>query len=257
MRMIAKEIEIIVRNDYRGWCGDGRGSDVTIFGIKRGASLVAVILSMLLISLCPVTAQAFQSQALPADRTISQATEASLSYLRMSPDLLAAAEAAPSGSRPWQFAQRGVAQADASTAKTPAGGADAPSEHSDLAEVGAKLSNPVSDIWALFTQFSLTFNDGDGNTGDPEVGFSVTFQPILSVPFYRKSKLIIRPTIPILFGQPVPQGFNDFDQKTGFADTLRPRVLSPPAGHWLLGLGGRPSRSPPPPSTHSAGSSGP
>ncbi|MCC6848430.1 MAG: hypothetical protein IT294_08015 [Deltaproteobacteria bacterium] len=25
----------------------------------------------------------------------------------------------------------------------------------DLAEVGAKLSNPVSDVWALFTEFDL------------------------------------------------------------------------------------------------------
>ena len=140
---------------------------MTIFGIKRGASIFAVILSMLLISLCPVTAQAFQSQALPAGRTISQANEASLSYLSMSPDLLAAAEVAPSGSRPWRFAQRGVAQAGASTAKTPAGGADAPSEYSNLEEIGAKLSNPVSDIWRSSRGSASPSTTGTGTWGTP------------------------------------------------------------------------------------------
>jgi hypothetical protein len=33
-------------------------------------------------------------------------------------------------------------------------------EDTNLAEVGAKLSNPVSDVWALFTQFGLTWSDG-------------------------------------------------------------------------------------------------
>lgn len=34
-------------------------------------------------------------------------------------------------------------------------------EQSDLAEIGAKLSNPVSDMWALFTEFDVEFFDGD------------------------------------------------------------------------------------------------
>ena len=39
--------------------------------------------------------------------------------------------------------------------------AQSESEHDYLADVGAKLSNPVSDVWAHFTQFGLTFSDGD------------------------------------------------------------------------------------------------
>ena len=35
------------------------------------------------------------------------------------------------------------------------------SDHGSLAEVGAKLSNPISNVWAHFTQFGLTFSDGD------------------------------------------------------------------------------------------------
>ena len=205
--------------------------------LRQWVSILSLVGITQLLTTLPGMAQAFQPQALPADRTMSQANEASLSYLRMSPDLLAAAEAAPSVSRPWQFAQRYVAQAGASTTKTPAEGADASSEHVDLAEIGAKLSNPVSDIWALNTQFGLTFNDGDVNTGDPEVGFNMVFQPLLPLPLFSEWLLIVRPTIPILFGQPVPKGFDDFDEKTGFGDTFLPLLLSPPAGNWLLGLG--------------------
>jgi hypothetical protein len=81
--------------------------------------------------------------------------------------------------------------------------------------VGAKLSNPVSDVWALFTQFGLTFNDGDANTGDPEIGGNMLFQPILPVPVYgegeEKWQLLVRPTIPIFFGNPVSEGFDRFE----------------------------------------------
>ncbi len=36
-------------------------------------------------------------------------------------------------------------------------------EQGSLAEVGAKLSNPVSEVWALFTEFDVFFSDGDLN----------------------------------------------------------------------------------------------
>lgn len=57
-----------------------------------------------------------------------------------------------------------------------------------LAEIGAKLSNPVSDTRALFTQFGLTFNDGDANLGDPKLGGNMIFQPVLPVPLYGKDE---------------------------------------------------------------------
>ena len=82
-------------------------------------------------------------------------------------------------------------------------------EDTNLADVGAKLSNPVSDVWALFTQFGLTWSDGDHNGGDPELGGNMIFQPILPVPLFGKEderwQLITRPTIPILFGNSVPR----------------------------------------------------
>ncbi len=88
--------------------------------------------------------------------------------------------------------------------------AGADSEQASLAEVGAKLSDPTSNVWALFTEFDLTFNDGDVNTGNAEIGGNMLFQPIMPVPLYGEGKnqwkIITRPTIPIIFSNPVPTG---------------------------------------------------
>ena len=114
-------------------------------------------------------------------------------------------------------------------------------EHGSLAEVGAKLSNPVSDVWALFTQFGVTFSDGDVNTGNEKAGGNMTIQPIMPIPLYGEGKnewkLIVRPTLPVILGNPVPQGFNQFQNQVGLGDILLPLPVSPPTGHWILGLG--------------------
>jgi hypothetical protein len=49
-------------------------------------------------------------------------------------------------------------------------------EHGSLSAIGSKLSNPVSDVWALFTEFDLNFSDGDINQGDAKVGGRMLFQ---------------------------------------------------------------------------------
>ena len=116
------------------------------------------------------------------------------------------------------------------------------SEYGSLAEVGAKLSNPVSDVWALFTQFGITWSDGDVNTGDAKIGGNMIFQPILPVPLYGEGedqwKILVRPAIPVLFGNSVPRKvFNRFDNQTGIGDISLPLPVTIPAGNWLLGLG--------------------
>jgi hypothetical protein len=115
------------------------------------------------------------------------------------------------------------------------------SEHDYLADVGAKLANPVSDVWAHFTQFGLTFSDGDVNTGDPKIAGNLIYQPILPVPLFGEGdeqwKLIVRPAIPIVFGQPTPTGFNQFDRDSGIGDMALPLVASPPIEHLLVALG--------------------
>jgi len=129
---------------------------------------------------------------------------------------------------------------DADAPKAPAGGSQ--SEHGSLAEVGAKLSNPVSDVWALFTQFGLTWSDGDFNGGDPELGGNMIFQPILPVPLFgegdNKWQILVRPAIPILFGNSVPRKVtNSFDNQTGIGDITLPLPITMPSENWLLGLG--------------------
>jgi hypothetical protein len=115
------------------------------------------------------------------------------------------------------------------------------SHEGDAAEIGAKLSNPVSNVWALFTEFDLYFSDGDVNQGDDEVGGRMIFQPVLPFPIYgtgeKEWKLITRPTIPILFSQPIPDGLNEFEHKGGIADIQLPMLIAPPTGQWLLGVG--------------------
>jgi hypothetical protein len=96
-------------------------------------------------------------------------------------------------------------------------------------------------VWALFSRFNLSFADGDLNSGDSKIGGRMIFQPILPVPLYgnraNKWNLITRPTIPVLFSEPVPTGLNSFDRKGGLGDIQLPMVISPPTGSLLLGAG--------------------
>ena len=119
-------------------------------------------------------------------------------------------------------------------------------QHGSLGEIGAKLSDPTSNLWAL--QFNIqapTFYDGDINSGSPEVGGNVVFQPILPFPLYgtgeNQWKMITRPIIPIIFAEPDPTGFNDFKQPGGLGDIEIPLLLNPPAAmvgaNWILGAG--------------------
>ena len=118
---------------------------------------------------------------------------------------------------------------------------EAGSGHGSLAEIGQKLSDPTSDVWALFTEFDLSFSDGDLNKGSSEVGARMLFQPILPIPLYGRGanewKLITRPSIPVLFSQPVPKGFDNFTHLGGLGDIQLPMLVSPPTGNLLLGLG--------------------
>ena len=111
----------------------------------------------------------------------------------------------------------------------------------DVAETGKKLSNPISDVWALFTHLDLNFADGDVNAGKSRVGSRLVFQPILPIPLHgtgaNRWSLITRPTIPVLFSQPVPTGLNTFDHTGGLGDLQVPTLIAPPAGNWILGAG--------------------
>lgn len=120
-----------------------------------------------------------------------------------------------------------------------------PQSEDNLGQVGAKLANPLGNLWAL--QFNFTtprFFDGDVNSGDPKVGADAIFQPVLPFPLYgtgdEEWRLITRPIIPLIFSEPIPTGFDEFDHKGGIGDIQLPLVLSFPEklmGNGILGLG--------------------
>jgi len=118
-------------------------------------------------------------------------------------------------------------------------------EHGSLGEIGAKLANPLGDVWALNTSFNMPqFYDGDVNTGDPQLGATLLLQPILPIPLHGTGdgewRLITRPIIPLIFSKPIPTGFDEFDHKTGIGDIQLPLTLNLPerySGNFLLGAG--------------------
>jgi len=114
-------------------------------------------------------------------------------------------------------------------------------EHGSLAEVGKKLSDPTSNVWALFTEFDLSFSSGDINQGAANPGFRMIFQPIMPFPLYGTGddawRFITRPIIPVFFSQPIPTGFNENNNLAGLGDIQLPMLVSPAAEHWILALG--------------------
>jgi hypothetical protein len=103
-----------------------------------------------------------------------------------------------------------------------------------MGSIGAKLNDPTSNLWALQFNFQgPTFNDGDINLGSPEYGGNLVIQPVMPIPLYGEGadqwKLITRPVIPIVFAQPIPTGFDEFDTKSGLGDMAIEALLAPPA----------------------------
>jgi hypothetical protein len=111
----------------------------------------------------------------------------------------------------------GAVQA-AETAKPAAfGGGGQASPQPSAAEIGKKLADPLSDVWALFTEFDYTINKGDLSGQDAKSGYNMIFQPIMPFKFgVEKSvvrqddfgkdwtiKLNVIPVIPALVKNPL------------------------------------------------------
>lgn len=126
------------------------------------------------------------------------------------------------------------------------------------AEVGKKLSDPLSDIWALFTEINYNWSEGDFSNGKWRSGQQVIFQPIMPFKLTENYKLITRPTIPIMRTDvPVgrrwnqvpidgsteiifPDGSAAFDDKSGLGDMSLPILITPvpePGQKWGFGFG--------------------
>ena len=118
-------------------------------------------------------------------------------------------------------------------------------EHGSLGELGAKLSDPTSDVWALFTEFDFQWSRGDLSDDDYKFGTDMIFQPIMPFKFTENLKLLTRPVVPVIFSTPVPTGLNpdgtaDFSNKGGLGDISLPLLLSPvpkPGAAFSFGIG--------------------
>ena len=141
----------------------------------------------------------------------------------------------------------------AEEAKPQAGGGG-----TSAAEAGKKLSDPLSDIWALFTEFNHTWSDGDVTNGHEE-GTHIIFQPIMPFKLTANYKLITRPTLPITYNQELPDGLRlntnqspdhttdiisiggvTFSDQSGLGDLSLPLLVTPdpkPGQVWGFGLG--------------------
>jgi hypothetical protein len=124
-------------------------------------------------------------------------------------------------------------------------GTGASSEHKDMGAVGAKLANPLSDLWALqFNNEVLKFSDGDLNSGDAQIGSDTIFQPVLPIPLYGEGKsewrMIVRPVVPLIYSASTPSGDGNFSKHSGVGDIQLPALVALPAsiaGKWIVGAG--------------------
>jgi hypothetical protein len=118
-------------------------------------------------------------------------------------------------------------------------------EHGSLGELGAKLSDPSSDVWALFTEFDFSWSRGDLSDHDYKFGADMLFQPVLPFKVTEDLKMLTRPVVPIIFSTPIPSslkadGTAKFSDKGGLGDISVPLMLSPvpkPGQAYSLGFG--------------------
>src|SRR5215469_13464856 len=99
-------------------------------------------------------------------------------------------------------------------------------------ELNRKLTNPVSDIWSIQSQFNnFELNNGHWNN-------NWLFQPVLPVGLTKEWNLITRPVMPLYDIVPHETAPNEFNRATGLGDLALVELLSPAnSGNWVLGAG--------------------
>src|SRR5260370_7345421 len=89
---------------------------------------------------------------------------------------------------------------------------ESPSEQRSLGDVSQELTNPVSNVWSMFTEFDSYFLDGDLNKGGSEVGGRMIFQPVFPFLLYGQGrvqgKLTTPHPIPVTSTTPHPRAFH-------------------------------------------------
>ncbi|UJF18410.1 hypothetical protein L0B53_15495 [Vibrio sp. SS-MA-C1-2] len=94
-----------------------------------------------------------------------------------------------------------------------------------LAQVSKKLSDPTSNVWALFTSVNFTGYSGSDVTGD-KYGQNIVFQPIMPFHLTEDVKLITRPVISFN-SQPALVSEGHTERHYGLSDLQLPLMVSP------------------------------
>ncbi len=80
-------------------------------------------------------------------------------------------------------------------------------------EIAAELSDPNSTLGTMSFQFEYIAFDGDLPGASSQDALRVTFQPSLPYPLSETTNLFIRPAIPLIISQDVPNVNGGFDSK--------------------------------------------
>ena len=80
-------------------------------------------------------------------------------------------------------------------------------------EIAAELSNPNSSLGTMSVNFDYIAFDGDLSGASSQDAFRMTFQPSLPYPLSKTTNLFIRPSIPLIISQDVPNAGGGFDSK--------------------------------------------
>jgi hypothetical protein len=96
------------------------------------------------------------------------------------------------------------------------GGAAAPSAD----ELAAKLANPANPIMKIGNNFDYVAFDGDLPGADDQSAFRYVFLTVFPFKLDNGNSIVIRPGIPVMFNDPVPDGMGGFTEEgVDIADT--------------------------------------
>ena len=110
--------------------------------------------------------------------------------------------------------------------------AQSPSGEPSASELNRQLTNPVSSLWSISSQFNnFELNNGHWNN-------NWNFQPVLPVSLTKDWNLITRPVMPWYNIVPHETAPGQFERATGLGDLTLLEILSPAhSGNWVLGAG--------------------
>ncbi len=84
-------------------------------------------------------------------------------------------------------------------------------EERSASEVAHELSNPNNSLGSLSFNLDYISYDGDIRDADEQDAWQISFQPIFPYPLAKDTNFFLRPLIPLILDQPVPDadGFDD------------------------------------------------